>query len=384
MLQLRQLAPHAEQHQHGAGAARAPPPPRFRIGLQRARQQSGLHVMEVRGGDDDIGAQGAVAPVGRSHLGSLHLGSPEPLGVPERPGSLGPGSALGGARSGEDPRGAGAGVQAHALALGETDDGIDQRGEAALRILHPTRQVQGAHQVVHARGAVRRGAEEHRRIAEHLAQPRIPEAPGDEPLEGLGEQRQQPGCPGDHGRVQESSQRGEGRIQEVLQRQVVGVPGGVEVLREPASCAGFDLLEGVGIAGGGGVEVQRLLVSLEEHAVARVQGAQVQLLGGRCAEEAEEVVEDLGHQVPGGAGVEAEAVALPRAGAAAELLARLDQVNLVAVAGQQGGGRESGDPAADDDRCAGVGSAGDGGAGIGGASCASACSSTRARICAFS
>src|SRR5699024_7386750 len=61
----------------------------------------------------------------------------------------------------------------------------------------------------------------------------------------------------------------------------------------------------------------------------------------------EEVVEDLRHQVPGGAGVEAEAVALPGAGTAAELLPRLDQIHLVAVAGEQRGGGEAGDPAAD-------------------------------------
>ena len=46
-------------------------------------------------------------------------------------------------------------------------------GEAAPRVQHAVGEVEVAHQVVHARRVVRRGAQEHGRVAEDLPQPRV-------------------------------------------------------------------------------------------------------------------------------------------------------------------------------------------------------------------
>lgn len=67
------------------------------------------------------------------------------------------------------------------------------------------------------------------------------------------------------------------------------------------------------------------------------------------AEQPEEVLEHLGHEVPGRAGVEAEAVHLERARATAHLVVPLEQGDAGAAAREQGGGGEPGDPPSDDD-----------------------------------
>src|SRR5690606_25476271 len=76
---------------------------------------------------------------------------------------------------------------------------------------------------------------------------------------------------------------------------------------------------------------------------------QVELVVGGGAEQAEEVVEDLRHEVPGGAGVELEAVAVPPSGASAELGPCLQQGHRRALAGEQRGRGQARDAAADDD-----------------------------------
>jgi hypothetical protein len=88
-----------------------------------------------------------------------------------------------GAVAGEDAGHRGAGVEPGAVALGEGGDHLDEPGEAALGVEHAVAEVEVAHQVVHARRAARRGAEEHRGVAEHLAQPVVGELRGDEALQ---------------------------------------------------------------------------------------------------------------------------------------------------------------------------------------------------------
>ena len=80
-----------------------------------------------------------------------------------------------------------------------------------------------------------------------------------------------------------------------------------------------------------GADVDRLGVSLEEHSVARVEHGQVELGVGGRAEQGEEVVEDLGHEIPRGAGVKAEPVSFDAADATAELDVLLQKVDAVAT-----------------------------------------------------
>ena len=343
MGELGQRPAHAQQHQHRAGAGSAAAPPGGGIGLKAPRQQFGLDVVEVGGRDDHVGAQLAHLSVGRADL------DPAGRGAAARPSAevrtaLAPAAVV----LGEDPGGSSAGVQACAVSDREPRDDVDELGEAALGVLHPAGEVQGAHQVVHARSAVRGGAEEDSRVAEHLSQAGVAETARDEAVQRLGQQAQQLRAAGEHGGVEQRPRRGERGVQEALESHVVGARGGVEIAGQAQPRPGLDPLEQVGIAGGGGAQVQRLLVPLAQDAIRRVERAQVQLLGRRGAQQAQEVVEHLGHEVPGGAGVEAEPVALPAAGAAAELFPRLDQVHFVAVPGEQRRGGQARDAAADD------------------------------------
>ena len=84
----------------------------------------------------------------------------------------------------------------------------------------------------------------------------------------------------------------------------------------------------------------------------RVEGAQRELLGGARAHELEEVVEHLGHEVPGRSRVEAEAAVLDHPGATAHARVLLEDQHLVPLASEQAGGREASDACADDDDAA--------------------------------
>ena len=95
-----------------------------------------------------------------------------------------------------------------------------------------------------------------------------------------------------------------------------------------------DILRGVmeGVVAAYGRVAQQLIEASGE----------VERLVRRGAEQREEVLEDLRHEVPRGAGVEAEAVFLPCPGSAAEGPPRFQQVHGPAAPGQQRGRGRSG------------------------------------------
>src|SRR5690606_23964786 len=105
----------------------------------------------------------------------------------------------------------------------------DQPGEAALRVAHPAGEVEGAHEVVHARGTGRGGAEEDGWVAEHLPQPEVAEAGGDVPVEGAQEERGEPVGLAQDVTGGEVAPRGEARVEEPAQGDVVGAARGGEV-----------------------------------------------------------------------------------------------------------------------------------------------------------
>src|SRR5690606_22815507 len=169
------------------------------------------------------------------------------------------------------------------------------------------------------------GAEEDGWVAEHLPQPEVAEAGGDVPVEGAQEERGEPVGLAQDVTGGEVAPRGEARVEEPAQGDVVGAARGGEVGPQPVAGAGFDALEGgdVGLLVGG--DVERVGPALEEHPVAGVEGDEVQRILRGGAEQPEEPVEDLGHEVPGGAGVEAEPRGAPAAGPSAELRPPLDR-----------------------------------------------------------
>ncbi len=118
-----------------------------------------------------------------------------------------------------------------------------------------------------------------------------------------------------------------------------GVPRGSQVGLELFGAAGLNSLEGfqnlvAAKRDGERVGPHAVVVWFAEDAVRRVERPEVQLFGGAGAEQIEEVVENAGHQVPGRAGIPAEAVPLEAAGTAAHLVTLFEELHLVSFVGE--------------------------------------------------
>lgn len=83
-----------------------------------------------------------------------------------------------------------------------------------------------------------------------------------------------------------------------------------------------------------------------EDAVGGAQRSQVKLFFGAGAQQFEEMVEHIGHQVPGGAGIETETVPLQGACAASDTGEPFEELDLVSFAGEEGRCGKAGDAAA--------------------------------------
>ena len=280
------------------------------------RQPPGLEVVQVRGADDEAGRQ--------RPLGSCPVTYPDPRhGGPFRAGV--------GDREGDR---LGAGVDAHALLLGHPPDGRDELGETAARVEHPVGQVEVTHEVIDRRREVRRGAQEHRRVAEDLLDAAVPEAAGHVRLQRLGEPREKRPRAGHDLPPHQGRVRGEVRVEEPPQCEIVGHAGRVEILLQGRAGPRLERLEQRGGGGPVRADVDRLGLVLEVHAVAGVEADQVELLGGRGAAESEEVVEHLRHEEPRRARVEAEPSGRPATRPAADLLGGLDERDVTALPGE--------------------------------------------------
>ena len=202
------------------------------------------------------------------------------------------------------------------------------------------------HQVVHGGGTVGGRAEEDRRVAKDLAQPGVLEAGrhvGAQAPQQLGPEDRQGA---QDVRVGQGGRPAEVRVEEVVLGEPVDPGRGVEVGPQPAPGAGLEGLEQRLRVAGAHVHGGLVEVPLEVHPVAGVQAAQVQPFGGGGPHEAEPAVDHLGHQVPGGPGVEGEPRLGPASGTAAQDGAALQQRHPVPVAGQQARRGQSGEPAA--------------------------------------
>ena len=199
--------------------------------------------------------------------------------------------------------------------------------------------------------SVRRRAEEHRGVAEDLAQPVVDELASDEASRAAraAAARAVP--------VREStSPRMSGRMSSklVYRKRSFGEFVGVRapsrgtargVRRRRARCS----RTARGCPRSPRQISSGLVDALEVHAVAGVERHQRQLLFGGRAQQLEEVVEDLGHEVPRRARVEPEAVATPSSQHGRRLGPPFEQGDVVAFAREQRGTREARDAAADDD-----------------------------------
>ena len=319
---------HAEHREDRTGTRGPSFPPRFGIRLRVQGEQLGLGVVQVGGRHDPVGC-----------------------GAMQRPGGVDVAHARDrGRRIARHLDGLDSCLrhQLDARGRGDPGDPGHEVTEPALRVEHALLEVHVAHEVVHrGRGRGRR-PEEHRGISEHLAEPAVANRVRGEPVERRGEQARQAAGPPEHLRREERTGVVEVRVEEAPHRHVVGRGGRVEVALERCAGAGLDRLEECDVLVARGAHVERRVVPVGVHAVAGVESHEVELLRCTRAEHAEEVVEDVGHQVPRRTRVEPEAPPLPRAGAPAQLAPGLEQRDVMPVAGEQRRRRQPGDAAADD------------------------------------
>ena len=340
--QLGQLAldaEHARARHRGRGRASAHQ--RLRVGLQLAREQRRSRCGAGR------------PPRPRRRRRSAWLAVPSASALARR---VDPGGAPRGPRCGSqvDRRRRCAGARRPARPAGHR---LDDAHEAAARVVDAVGQVEAAHQVVHARRAVGRGAEEDGRVAEDLAQPRVA---------GSGRRRTTPAS-GPAGPTaaapcrtivgaQQGGARLEAGVEEVLQRRGRRLRSArLEVALQRRAGAGLERLEERdGWPPGSARMSSGSAVALEEHAVAGVEQDQVELAPRRwCRAGAKKWSKTSGIRYHDGPVSKRNPSRSHEPARPPELVALLEQVDVPPVAGEQGGGGQAGDAAADDDRGAG-------------------------------
>ena len=314
------------------------------MGLQLGGQQLGLDVVQVRGADDDVGGErvDALRP-------SWRTSTPVTCGAGARD-----------RRAGQDRGHRRAGVQPRPVLLGEARDRLDQPGEAALGVEDAGRRGRACSSGGRGSGrgrATSRGTPRDSRAPAAAGESANRATPRGSPATASAAARARgSGAPR---RVRRKARGGvEAGVEEAAQGEVVGVAGRVEVGIERGTGTRLDRTRTArGCSVSSRPHVDGLVVALEEHAVARGRARSGRpRLGGRGAEQLEEVVEDLRHEPPRGTGVEAEtrrARTLPTRPPRSSFFST--RSTLVTVAREEGGGGEAGDAAADDDdlsRCA--------------------------------
>lgn len=247
----------------------------------------------------------------------------------------------------DDSRDSRTGDQACSRRLGKGRDAVDDSGESALRVEHAVVHIEVTHQVVHARYLQGRAAEEDRRISEQPTQPRILRPGSDVGVkrasEKAGEAWQSPQYLG----VEERPHAVKRGVEEAAQCELVRRGRGVEIALELVGGSGVQCRHGGAGRLATSREVKGLRDAFKVGTVAGIEPFQSELRFGRGAEHPIEVVENLRHEVPGRAGIEAESLGAPRSGTTAEFLTSFQQYNPMPVAGQQRGRRDPCDAAAD-------------------------------------
>ena len=218
--QLRQLAADAEHDEHGAGSGVGALPRGIGSTARRGRQQLGLGVMQIGRRHHDVGVDLVRRAVG--------------VEIADAPCAIVAHDDVG------DP---GARDEPCTGLLGEAGDAVDHLAESALRVQHPVVEVEVAHQVIQARRREGRSAEEHRGVAEHLAQAVVAHVAGDEAIEALEQQAAESPEATQHRLREQRRGRREVVVQEVVEREPRGLVGRVEVALERMPGAVFDRLE---------------------------------------------------------------------------------------------------------------------------------------------
>ncbi len=236
-------------------------------------------------------------------------------------------------------------------AFGETGESVDDRAETAHRVVHPLVEVEGAHEVIDRRCPARVGAEEDGRVLEDLPQTRIGHGSLGPSAQALREQAGQGRNRGQERTVEDGERRGERVVEEEPLGHRLRMGGRAQMGLQAPARAGLAVLEDRDDSvpsqrdthrcrlGGDARRGRRVRVG--EHGVGGIEGHEVELNRRARAHEREEVVVDLGHEIPGRARIEAEPVPDDPTDAPAHLGVLLEDVDTVTVSGEQGGGGES-------------------------------------------
>ncbi len=311
------LQPEVEDE--GARRERLLGPVAGRVGPRLLGQQLGLGVGHVGVGDHQVGAE------------LLPRRQPDA----RRPSALG-----------EDLRHGRFGPVPDAVLRTDRRQRADDRVDAALGIEHAHVEVDVAHDVVERWGVVGRRAQEDQLVLEDLLHRVAGEAAADVGVHVL-EDVQRPALHRGLA-IDEVEEAVVVAVHELLDRDPVLLLGAVQVVPQGLATTGLQPFERVDVPAQVGVHVDVQVRAPEGDPVRRVEPLQVQVVLDALAEQGEEVLEDVGHQVPGRTHVEAEAVGLEVVGAAAEQLVLLQHRHLVTVLAQQGGAAQPPDATADD------------------------------------
>ena len=119
--------------------------------------------------------------------------------------------------------------EVHAFGERDVTNTFNDTIEATLCIEHTVFEVEVAHQVIHRRGDVGAGAEEHSRVSENLLQSGVAHVTGSKLVQGLVQQLGKFGCAAQNIRTQQWAVLLKAGVEETLLGDLVGVFGGVEV-----------------------------------------------------------------------------------------------------------------------------------------------------------
>ena len=275
-----------------------------------------LDVVGVRVRDDRVGAP---APGGRPHAESLA-----------------PGVECGHLTTGFD---------LDAEFGGEVRDPVDDRRDAARRVVHAEVVIDVGHERVDRRRVVRRTAEEDQRVLQELLELGVLEALAHVLVHRIQERHatggsEQPG-------IETVPQPGAIPVDELLDADLVGVFGPLEIRTERLAAPRLVGVEEVRDRFGVVRHVDAVAV-LPEDAVMRIESGKVVVRLGVAAEVPEKPLERIGHEIPRWPGIDPEAVGLDPAGDATEILVSLEDGHVGAVGGEIAGGRQTAETAAND------------------------------------
>jgi hypothetical protein len=183
-----------------------------------------------------------------------------------------------------------------------------------------------AHHIINRWRVLRRAAEEDEGVLHHLLELRVVEELRNVVVHRA-EQLEADGCGAHHVEVDPVTVTGPVGVDEAVHRSAVVCGAFLDILVEGLGRTRLARLEGCTYLIQVGGDVHPVAV-LPEDPVVWVEALEVVVVRGRLVEVAEETLEDVGHQVPGGTHVELETLGFEGARPAADRLVLLQYLDI--------------------------------------------------------